>query len=50
MARLMDEILNEAEIDNSVAAVIITGAGQKIFCGGTEISLAEKREPVWKGR
>lgn len=44
LARQMDKYLNEAEADDSVAAVIITGAGPKIFCGGMDLKfLAEFR-------
>ena len=37
MAQMMDRYLNEAETDDSVAVVILTGAGNKIFCGGMDL-------------
>ncbi len=37
VASQLDEALNMAEADSEVYAVILTGAGSKIFCGGMDL-------------
>lgn len=37
VAQALDTALNDAEADNEVYAVILTGAGNKIFCGGMDL-------------
>lgn len=37
VAQLLNEALNLAEVDDEIYAVILTGAGNKIFCGGMDL-------------
>ena len=53
MAVLMDQYLNEAEKDDSVAAVILTAAGGKCFCGGMDLKFLnehpDRLHETWAG-
>ena len=35
---MMEEVLNNAEKDSEVGCIIITGAGEKSFCAGEDLS------------
>lgn len=37
-SRMMEDILNEAEKDPNVGAIIITGAGERSFCSGEDLA------------
>jgi enoyl-CoA hydratase/carnithine racemase len=39
-ARLMDEALSAAEADREIGAIIITGAGNRVFCSGMDLKEA----------
>ena len=44
-SQAMEDILNNAEKDNDVRVIIITGSGEKIFCAGEDLSeLSESGE------
>ncbi|AIT81441.1 crotonase/enoyl-CoA hydratase family protein [Novosphingobium pentaromativorans] len=37
VARAMDAIVSETEVDDSVRVVVLTGAGDKVFCAGADL-------------
>src|SRR5207247_10183610 len=46
LMRELNEALNEVEHDDTVRAVIITGAGDRIFCAGADLGSAFSGGPV----
>ncbi|MGH7459154.1 MAG: enoyl-CoA hydratase/isomerase family protein [Longimicrobiaceae bacterium] len=48
MMRQLDEAILKARFDESVDAIVITGAGEKFFCAGANINMLSESDPVWK--
>ena len=43
MMRELDAHILDARMDESVHVLVLTGAGDKFFCAGADISMLEKR-------
>ena len=43
---MMEQILNDAEQNPEVGAIIITGTGDRSFCSGEDLAALMKTEPV----
>ncbi len=48
MMRDIDEAVLAARFDPAVHVLVLTGAGEKIFCAGADIRMLEKADPTWK--
>src|SRR5579864_6506459 len=48
MMRQLDEEILTARFDNAVQVVVLTGAGEKFFCAGANISMLQKVDPTFK--
>ena len=45
-ANLMESILNDAEKDPAVGAILITGSGEKSFCAGEDLKALAENDGV----
>lgn len=48
MMRQIDRAVLDARMDESVQAIVITGAGEKFFCAGADISMLSEVTPTFK--
>jgi enoyl-CoA hydratase/carnithine racemase len=48
MMRQIDDAVLQARFDNAVQVIVITGAGEKFFCAGANISMLQKVDPTFK--
>ena len=48
MMRDLDDAILEARFDASVHVLLLSGAGEKFFCAGADISMLERAEPRFK--
>lgn len=48
MMRDIDEAVITARFDPKVHVIVVTGAGEKIFCAGADIRMLEQADPTWK--
>ncbi len=48
MMRDLDEAVLAARFDPEVHVIVLTGAGEKIFCAGADIRMLERADPTWK--
>ena len=48
MMRQLDEEILTARFDNAVQVIVLTGAGEKFFCAGANISMLQKVDPTFK--
>jgi enoyl-CoA hydratase/carnithine racemase len=48
MMRDLDEAVLKARFDPGVHVIVLTGAGEKIFCAGADIRMLEQADPTWK--
>ena len=48
MMRELDAHVLDARMDESVHVLMLTGAGDKFFCAGADISMLEKAAPYFK--
>ncbi len=48
MMRDLDEAVLAARFDPAVHVIVVTGAGEKIFCAGADIRMLERADPTWK--
>ena len=48
MMRDLDEAILQARFDDSVTVIVITGAGEKFFCAGANISMLNSVTPQFK--
>src|SRR5918999_1954897 len=48
MMRQLDEAVLRARMDEAVHVVVITGAGEKFFCAGANISMLTEMTPTFK--
>src|SRR3981189_2158958 len=48
MMRELDAHILDGRMDESVHVLLLTGAGDKFFCGGADISMLEKANPYFK--
>ena len=48
MMRQLDEAVLQARFDDDVHAILLTGAGSKMFCAGANIEELQQMEPLFK--
>ncbi len=48
MMRALDDAILEARFDKDVQVIVLTGAGEKFFCAGANISMLQKVDPTFK--
>src|SRR5690348_5192624 len=48
MSRQLDDAILKARMDNEVHVIVITGAGDKFFCAGANISMLADADPTFK--
>src|SRR5205823_7095231 len=48
MFREIDDAILKARFDPAVHVIVLTGAGEKFFCAGANISMLSKADPYWK--
>jgi enoyl-CoA hydratase/carnithine racemase len=48
MMLALDAAVLAARFDGSVDVIVLTGAGDKFFCAGANISMLAKADPAWK--
>jgi enoyl-CoA hydratase/carnithine racemase len=48
MMKQLDAHILDARMDESVHVLLLTGAGQKFFCAGADITMLEKAQPYFK--
>ena len=48
MMRQLDRAVLDARMDESVQVIVITGAGEKFFCAGADISMLQSVTPTFK--
>ncbi len=48
MMRQLDEAIVKARFDPDVEVIVLTGAGDKFFCAGANISMLNEADPTWK--
>src|SRR5689334_930254 len=48
MNRQLDDAILKARMDNDVHVIVITGAGDKFFCAGANISMLADADPTFK--
>jgi enoyl-CoA hydratase/carnithine racemase len=48
MMRQLDEVVLRARMDNDVEVIVLTGAGEKFFSAGANISMLNEAEPTFK--
>lgn len=48
MMRDLDDCVLKARFDPEVQVIVLTGAGEKFFCAGADISMLENADPTWK--
>ncbi|MEZ4453858.1 MAG: enoyl-CoA hydratase/isomerase family protein, partial [Nannocystaceae bacterium] len=48
MMRALDEAILGARFDRDVHAIVVTGAGEKFFCAGADISMLRAADPEFK--
>jgi len=48
MMRELDAQVLEARFDANVHVIVITGAGEKLFCAGADIKMLEGADPYFK--
>ena len=46
--RSLDDAILRARFDDAVQAIVLTGAGEKFFCAGADISMLQGADPVYK--
>ena len=48
MMRQLDEAILRARFDESVHVLVVTGAGEKMFCAGANINMLKSSDPTFK--
>lgn len=48
MMRDLDEAILAARFDSSVHVIVLTGAGDKVFCAGADIKMLSEADPTFK--
>jgi enoyl-CoA hydratase len=48
MNRQLDDAILQARMDNDVHVIVLTGAGEKIFCAGANIQMLTEVDPTFK--
>src|SRR5262249_31747206 len=48
MMQALDAAILQARFDESVHVILLTGAGDKIFCAGADISMLDRVSPAFK--
>jgi len=48
MMRALDEAILAARFDTSVHVIVLTGAGEKMFCAGANINMLKTSDPTFK--
>jgi enoyl-CoA hydratase len=48
MMQQLDGHILEARFDPNVHVIVVTGAGDKLFCAGANIGMLEKSDPYFK--
>lgn len=48
MHRELDEAILAARFDSAVHVIVLTGAGERFFCAGADITMLEGADPEWK--
>jgi enoyl-CoA hydratase len=48
MMKQLDAHVLDTRMDESVHVIVLTGAGEKFFCAGADITMLEKANPYFK--
>jgi len=48
LMRQLDDAILQARMDKQVQVIVLTGAGEKFFCAGANISMLQKVDPTFK--